>query len=162
MLNDEYYMNIAIQEAKKSEKSGDIPIGAVIVCDNKIIAKSHNTKEKKQSVIGHAEINVITKANKKIGSYRLDGATLYVTKEPCLMCMGTILSARIAKVVFGAKDLRFGTMDLATDNNFNHKCDIVGGVLETECSNLLTDFFKKLRGNNESKRKTNSITKENR
>ena len=138
------------------------PVGAVIVLDGKIIAKAHNQKEKTHKVTAHAEIIAIEKANRKLRSYRLDDAVIYITKEPCLMCMGTILSARIAKVVFGAKDLRFGTMDLATDNNFNHKCDIVGGVLETECSNLLTDFFKKLRGNNESKRKTNSITKENR
>ena len=162
MFDDEYYMQIALKEAKKSIKSGDIPIGAVIVLNNTIIAKAYNTREKNQMVIGHAEINAISKANKKIGRYRLDGATLYVTKEPCLMCMGTILSAKIGRIVYGAKDLRFGTGYLSTDNKFNHKCDLIGGVLERECSELITNFFKKLRGNNESKRKTNSITKEER
>lgn len=162
MFNDEYYMRIALKEAEKSISSADIPIGAVVVLDNKILSKAHNTKEKEALVTAHAEINAINKASKKLGNYRLDGGTIYITKEPCLMCMGVILSARISRIVYGAKDLRFGTEHLAYDNNFNHKCEILGGVLEDECASLITNFFKELRGNNESSRKTNSITKEKR
>lgn len=161
-MNDEYYMRVALSEAEKSLINGDVPVGAVVVLEDKIVAKAHNTKEKKQLTIGHAEINAITIANKKVNRHRLDGATLYVTKEPCLMCMGAILSARFNKIVFGAKDLRFGTVELAIENNFNHKCHVVSGVLEKECADLISDFFKKLRGNNEGSRKTNYITKEER
>ena len=152
-MNDDYYMGLAIKEAKKSLKYNDVPVGAVVVLNDKVIAKDYNTREKKQEVIGHAEINAIRKANKIVNRYRLDGAIIYITKEPCLMCMGAILSSRISKIVYGAKDLRFGTETLATDNNFNHKCEIIGGIRGTECEKLLTDFFKKLRGNNEDSRK---------
>ena len=160
MFSDDYYMNIALEEAKKSIASGDIPIGAVVVLDGEVISKACNTKEKDGLVTGHAEISAINKASKKLGRYRLDGGTIYITKEPCLMCMGSILSSRIARIVYGAKDLRFGTEYLAKNNNFNHKCDIVGGVLADECASLITEFFKELRGNNESRRETNNITKE--
>ena len=161
-MTDEYYMGLALKEAKKSLDSGDIPIGAVVVLDGKVISKACNTREKSQQAIGHAEINAITKANKKIGRYRLDGGVIYVTKEPCLMCMGAILSARFSRIVYGMKDIRFGTEELAKDNKFNHKCDITGGVLEEECSALVSQFFKTLRGNNENRRKTTNITKEER
>ena len=160
-MTDEYYMELALKEARKSLGSGDIPIGAVVVLDGKVVSRAHNTREKDQLATGHAEINAITKANKKMGRYRLDGGVIYVTKEPCLMCMGTILSARISRIVYGMKDLRFGTEELARDNKFNHKCDITGGVLEEECSALVSQFFKTLRGNNENSRKTTNITKEN-
>ena len=152
-MTDEYYMKIALKEAQKSLISEDVPVGAVIVLNDKIIAKAYNTREKKQLVTGHAEINALIKANKKVNRYRLDGAVIYITKEPCLMCMGALLSARIGKIVYGAKDLRFGTEQFARDNNFNHKCEVVGGVLKSECENLLTEFFKKLRGKNANSRK---------
>ena len=153
-MNDEYYMRLALNEAKKSLKSEDVPVGAVIVKDGKILSKAHNMREKKQTVISHAEINAIIKANKKQKRYRLDGAVIYITKEPCLMCMGTILSARLSRIVYGAKDLRFGTEHLAKDNNFNHKCEITGGILQGECESLLSNFFKNLRCKNASSRKT--------
>lgn len=152
-MTDTEFMQIAIKEGEKSLKYGDVPVGALIVCDGKIIAKAYNQKEKNKSVIDHAEILAIKKANKKIKSSRLDGMTIYTTKEPCLMCMGVILSARIGKIVYGAEDSRFGTSYLSKDNNFNHKCECVGGVLKEETSKLLTDFFQKLRGKNESYRK---------
>ena len=152
-MTDEDYMKIALKEAKKSLLSEDVPVGAVIVKDNKILSKAYNTREKSQLVIGHAEINALIKANKKVNRYRLDGATIYVTKEPCLMCMSTILSSRITRVVYGAKDLRFGTEYLATNNNFNHKCKVDGGVLQEECEALISNFFKQLRGKNASSRK---------
>lgn len=144
-MTDEEYMMLAIAQAKKSLDYGDVPVGAIIVKDEQIISQSFNQKEKIISTCAHAEILAINEANKKLNSNRLDGCTIYTTKEPCLMCMGAILSARIERIVFGANDLRFGTKELATNNNFNHKCEIKGGVLGDKCSKLLSDFFKKLR-----------------
>lgn len=158
-MNDIEYMQTAMQEGKKSLKSGDIPVGAIIVYKDKIIAKAHNKKEKNNCTLHHAEILAIEKANKKMKSPRLDDMVLYTTKEPCLMCMGAILSARISKVVYGASDSRFGTSYLASDNNFNHKCECVGGVLEKECSSLITNFFKELRCKNASSRKIKNSRK---
>lgn len=139
------YMRRAIIEAKKSLKSSDVPVGAVIVRDGEIIASAYNKREKNQQTIAHAEILAISLANKKVGNFRLDGCEIYVTKEPCLMCMGAILSSRIKKIYYGARDKRFGTEYLAKDNNFNHKCEIEGGVLGPECEELLTNFFKSIR-----------------
>lgn len=153
MVTNEDYMALALKESRKSLKSGDVPCGAVIVKDGKILAVAHNLREKKKLTIAHAEILAINKANKKEKCNRLDGAIIYITKEPCLMCMGAILSARISKIVFGAYDPRFGTMELATSNKFNHKCEIIGGVKEEECKAMLTDFFSKLRERNGSTRK---------
>ena len=139
------YMNLALAEAKKCQKSADVPIGAVIVLDGKVIAKAHNQREKKGLTIAHAEILAINKANKKVKDFRLDNAEIYVTKEPCLMCMGAILSARIKKIYFGVKDKRFGTSELAVNNNFNHKCEIEGGILKEDCESILSQFFKSIR-----------------
>jgi len=139
------FMQVAIIEAKKSLKSKDVPVGAVIVLDGKIIAKAHNQREKNNMATAHAEILAINKANKKLNNFRLENAEIYVTKEPCLMCMGALLSARIKKIYFGAKDKRFGTGNLAKDNNFNHKCEIEGGILKETCEVLLSQFFADLR-----------------
>lgn len=139
------YMKIALSEAKKSLKSNDVPVGAVIVLDGKIIAKAHNKREKTNLCSAHAEILAINKANKKVKNFRLDKAEIYVTKEPCLMCMGACLSARIKKIYFGVGDERFGTKEFAQNNKFNHKCQVEGGILENDCRVLLSNFFKKLR-----------------
>jgi tRNA(adenine34) deaminase len=147
-------MNIALKEAKKCLKYGDVPVGAVIIKNGKILATGYNKKEKNKQVTHHAEIIAITRACKKVKSYRLDDSVIYITKEPCLMCMGAILSARISKIIYGVSDLRFGTKDLATNNNFNHKCDIKGNVCEDECRQLLSGFFKNLREKHASSRKT--------
>lgn len=144
-MTDIEYLRLALVEAKKCAKSNDVPIGAVIVMDGKIIARAHNERNKRGLASAHAEVLAINKANKKMGDFRLTGATIYVTKEPCLMCMGTILSARISRICYGARDRRFGTESLATNNNFNHKCSIVGGILEHECESIISDFFKKVR-----------------
>lgn len=144
-MNDEKYMSLAIAEAKKAMLLGDVPVGAVIVYNDKVIARSYNQKEKYQKATYHAEILAINKANAKLKSYHLDEATIYITKEPCLMCMGAILSARIKKIVYGVSDKRFGTKELANNNKFNHKCEITAGVLSEECERLLSDFFKNLR-----------------
>lgn len=138
-------MQAALTAAKKTSKYKDVPIGAVIVRDNKIIATAYNTKEKKQCALNHAEVLAIKKASKKIKNFRLQDCDIYVTKEPCLMCMGAILSARIKKIYFGAYDKKFGAIDLATNNNFNHKCEYEGGILKQECEEMLSEFFKELR-----------------
>ena len=141
----EYFMKEAIKEAKKSGL--DVPIGAVIVSNNKIIAKAHNKKEKTKCAINHAEVLAIMKASKKLGDFRLSNCDIYVTKEPCLMCVGAILSARIRKVYFGAYDKKYGAVNLFTENNFNHKCEVEGGILEKENGEIISKFFKELRNN---------------
>lgn len=139
----EFFMKEAIKEAKKSGE--DVPIGTVIVKDNKIIARAYNKKEKTKCAINHAEILAIQKASKKLGDFRLTDCEIYVTKEPCLMCVGAILSARIKKVYFGAFDKKYGAVNLFTDNNFNHKCEVEGGVLEKQNAEILSTFFQNLR-----------------
>lgn len=144
-MEKEEYMRLALIEAQKSLATDDVPVGAVIVLNGEVVGKAHNEREKNQHTVDHAEILAITMANEKLNCSRLDGAEVYVTKEPCLMCMGALLSARVSKIYFGAYDYRFGTMSLASDNNFNHKCEIEGGVLMSECESLIKEFFKKLR-----------------
>lgn len=144
-------MKAALNEAKKAYLIGEVPVGAVIVHDGKIIARGHNTREAKQSVLGHAEINAINKASKKIGSWRLEECDLYVTLEPCPMCSGAIIQSRIKNLYFGAYDLKSGACGSVLDlhsYNFNHKVRVVGGIMEEECSRIIKDFFKELRQKN--------------
>lgn len=152
-MDKNYFMKLALTESMKCLKTSDVPVGAVIVKDNKVIAVAHNLKEKKQNCICHAEIIAISRASKKLKNFRLSDCDIYVTKEPCLMCMGAILSARIRKIYYAVSDKRFGTINLAKENNFNHKCDVEGGVYAQECEKLLSDFFSKLRCENEDIRK---------
>ncbi|AIE58547.1 tRNA adenosine(34) deaminase TadA [Bacillus methanolicus] len=146
---DKYFMKQAIEEAKKAEKIEEVPIGAVIVLDGQIIARAHNLREKKQNAIAHAELLAIAKACKALGTWRLENAVLYVTLEPCAMCSGAIIQSRISKVVYGASDPKGGCagtfMNLLQDTRFNHQSEVVAGVLEQECGQLLTDFFRKIR-----------------
>ena len=146
---NEKYMKEAIKQAKKAELIDEVPIGAVIVYEDKIIARAHNTRESKQQSINHAEILAIQKACKKLGTWRLEKCILYVTLEPCPMCAGAILQSRIKKVVYGAKDPKGGCiescMKMYEVPGFNHYPDTVGGVCEEECANLLKDFFRKKR-----------------
>lgn len=146
---DEKYMLEAIKEARKAEDINEVPIGAVIVIDGRVIARAHNLRETNQSAIAHAELLAIEKACQEIGSWRLEGAQLYVTLEPCAMCSGAILLSRVERVVYGAKDPKGGCagtfMNLLQDVRFNHQCDVVSGVLEEECGQLLTDFFRMIR-----------------
>jgi tRNA(adenine34) deaminase len=148
-MTDEEYMLIALNEAKKAKKTRDVPVGAIIVKDGKILAKGHNEREKYNDATAHAEVVAIRRANKKLKSWYLDGCTLYVTMEPCVMCSGAIINARIERVVFGASDYRFGCCgtlyNLPTDTRFNHRAEVEGGVLQKECADLLIDFFKQLR-----------------
>ena len=152
-------MKAAIKEGLKSLDHGDVPIGCVIVDENgKILARAHNRREKDGDATAHAEILAIRKAGARLGRWNLTGTTMYVTLEPCVMCAGAAVNARISRIVFGAKDLRFGccgtVYNLACDENFNHRCVVEGGVLESECLLPVQNFFKMLRmsKNNESKR----------
>ena len=149
MKNDIYFMEVALKEAKKAYKIGEVPVGCVLVDQNdKIIAKAYNKKEKLHDVCGHAEILCIKKASKKIGDWRLNDLTLYVTLEPCLMCSSAIIQSRIKKVVYGSKNEKFGyveSVSRAFENKNNHNVKIETGILKNECSKLLKDFFKKKR-----------------
>lgn len=144
-------MKEALKEAKKAYKNGDIPVGAVIVKDGEIIARAFNKKNKNKNPLLHAEIIAIDKACKKVGDFRLEGCEMYVTKEPCVMCFGAILSARIDKVYYGASDLKYGIVAKSDSISFNHKCAWVSGVMEKECSEMLSEFFKELRDSNASR-----------
>jgi tRNA(adenine34) deaminase len=146
--NDEYYMKEAIKEAKKAYLIDEVPIGCVIVYQDKIIARAHNEREKRESALAHAEILAISKACKKLNSWRLEDSIMYITLEPCCMCSGAIIQSRIKKVIYGAYDYRFGAHKSITnlfDVKFNHQVDIKGGFMEEECGKLITDFFKELR-----------------
>ena len=149
MRDDNYYMNLALKEAKKAELIDEVPIGAVLVKDDKVISKGFNVRESKNDALGHAEIVTIKKANKKLKSWRLDEATLYVTIEPCIMCGGAIIQSRIKRVVYGAKDTKGGcfgsSINILEADNINHHPEVVGGVLENECSEIIKEYFKKKR-----------------
>lgn len=148
-MNDEKYMQIALKEAEKAEKKGEVPIGAVIVHEDKVIATGYNHRETTQTTLSHAELIAIEKANKVMKSWRLEDCTLYVTLEPCPMCAGAIVQSRIKRVVYGASDPKAGCagtlMNLLQEDKFNHQVEITTGVLKEECSALLTDFFRQLR-----------------
>lgn len=147
-MNDLKFMRNAILEAKKAEKKDEVPVGCVIVLDGKIIARAHNLRETNQQGTAHAEIIAINKACKKVGSWRLENAELYVTLEPCPMCSGAILQSRIKRVVFGAHEPKFGACGSVFNLfsiPFNHHVEICGGVLEEQCKDLLQSFFKLLR-----------------
>jgi len=128
------YMRVAIEEARKAARKGEVPIGAVIVCDGKVVAKAHNMRERKQSALAHAEILAIARACRKLRSWRLDNCIMYVTLEPCAMCMGALTNARLQKVVYGAKS--------ETDLNWKVETELVANE---ECSQILKDFFAKKR-----------------
>ena len=142
-------MRYAIAEAVKAEAKAEVPIGAVIVKGGKIIARGHNLRETGQDPTGHAELIAIRKAARKLGSWRLLDTVLYVTLEPCTMCMGAIILARIPTVVFGCFDPKGGAagslFDLSNDSRLNHRVELFPQVLESECSGLLTGFFAALR-----------------
>jgi tRNA(adenine34) deaminase len=149
MKDDSYWMGIALREAKKAGDRGEVPIGAVVVMDGVAIARGHNQREVKKDPAAHAEMIAIRKAAKRVGDWRLTGTTLYVTLEPCIMCMGAILLARIDRVVFGCYDPKAGAAgslyDLSNDRRLNHRFSLDAGVRETECAAILTNFFAALR-----------------
>ena len=145
MNEDEKWMQIAIQEAIKAEKENEVPVGAVLIKDGLIIAKAHNQPISTNDATAHAEIQLIRAAGKIQGNYRLTGTSLYVTLEPCAMCLGAMMHARVERIVYGAHDPKTGVCgsseNLIDANCFNHKVDLVSGVLENECKQLLKKFF---------------------
>ena len=146
---DEKYMRIALKEAQKAAILDEVPVGAVIVKDGKILSKGHNLREKSYDPTSHAEVNAIRKACKKLNSWRLEDTTIYVTIEPCSMCAGTLLQCRIGRIVYGADDPKGGaihsSLELFSSKNINHHPEIVGGVLKEECSSLISNYFKSKR-----------------
>ena len=142
-------MLMAIKEAEKSASLDEVPVGAIIVKDNKVIARGHNLREKSNDPTSHAEINAIRKACKKLGSWRLEDCTIYVTIEPCSMCAGTLLWTRIKRIVYGAPDLKGGALassfNLFEVKNINHHPEITGGILYEECGKMMSSFFKEKR-----------------
>lgn len=148
---EEKFMKAALKEAKKAYDKLEVPVGAVIVKDGKIIARAHNLKETKYDTTKHAEILAIQKASKKLNSWRLIDCEMYVTLEPCSMCAGALINSRIKKVYIGASDQKTGAVgsvfNLLEDYTFNHKVEYEKGVMQEECENILKEFFKKLRKN---------------
>ena len=146
--DDAYFMRRALAEAQKAYDKGEVPVGCVIVQDGKILARGHNLREEKQNALLHAEAAAIQKASRKLKSWRLCGCTLYVTLEPCPMCAGAIINARVDRVVYGAPDPKAGCAGSVTDLfalPFNHRPQITAGVLSEECGEILRRFFKALR-----------------
>jgi tRNA(adenine34) deaminase len=151
MTEDEKWMEFALREAEAAHKRKEVPIGAVIVQENRIIGKGYNQIETLQDPTAHAEMIAITAGASYVGNRRLDNCTLYVTLEPCPMCAGAIVLARVPRLVFGAWDPKAGScgtlLNIVQDGRLNHRVDLVGGVLEDRCSGILRDFFAKVRTN---------------
>lgn len=150
MTNNEKYMALALKEAEKAFNKNEVPVGCVIVKDDKVIARAHNLRQTKKSVLGHAEILAIEKASKKLNSWILEDCTIYVTLEPCPMCAGTILQSRIKKLVFAANEPKFGACGSVInlfEKKFNHEVEVIPNVLQEESSKLLKNFFQILRQN---------------
>ena len=149
MSEDEKYMKEAIRQAKKAYALEETPIGCVLVHDGKIIARGYNKRNKKKNTLAHAELIVINKASRVLGDWRLEECTMYVTLEPCPMCAGAIVQARIPKVVVGSMNPKAGcagsVLNLLDMPGFNHRAEVVRGVLEEPCSQLMSSFFKELR-----------------
>ena len=159
MEKDEKYMREAIRQAKKAEALMEVPIGCVIVFEDKIIARGYNRRNTDKNTISHAEMNAIRKASRKLGDWRLEGCTMYITLEPCQMCAGAIVQARIPRVVIGSMNPKAGcagsVLNLLEMKEFNHQVQVTRGVLEEACSQMLSDFFRRLR----ESRKQDSVQK---
>ena len=161
MTTDERYMKEAIRQAKKASALGEVPIGCAIVYEDKIIARGYNRRMADKNVLSHAEIIAIRKACKKMGDWRLENCTMYVTLEPCPMCAGAIVQARIPTVVIGCMNPKAGcagsVLDMLHEDGFNHQVDTRIGVLEEECSRMMKDFFKALRLKTPKKKKGEAL-----
>ena len=148
-MDHEVYMRQALSLAREAAESGEVPVGCVIVRDGQVVGRGRNRREEKQSTFSHAEMEAIAGANESLGSWRLDDCTLYVTLEPCPMCAGAILNARISRVYYGARDREMGACGGVLNlfmEDFPHPPALVGGVLGEECRAVLSDFFRGLRG----------------
>ena len=150
-MDDNKWMAIAIEQAKKASQLGEVPVGAVLILNDKLVAQAHNQPISTNDPTAHAEIQLLRIAGIELKNYRLPNSTLYVTLEPCAMCLGAMIHARVSRVVFGAYDEKTGVCgscaDLSNSPYFNHSLDITGGVLAEDCKNLLQDFFIQKRGN---------------
>lgn len=160
MDTDKKYMKEAIRQAKKARTLEEVPIGCVIVYEGKIIARGYNRRNTDKNTLAHAELSAIRKASKKMGDWRLEGCTMYVTLEPCQMCAGALVQSRISRVVIGSMNPKAGcggsVLNLLQMKEFNHQVDVDRGVLEQECSEMLSDFFRELR----DKKKKKHVKKE--
>lgn len=158
----EYYMSQALELAQEAADAGEVPVGCVIVRDGAVIGRGRNRREEKQAVCSHAEMEAMAQANATLGSWRLDNCALYVTLEPCPMCAGAIVQARIPRVVIGCMNPKAGcagsVLDMLHEDGFNHQAEVETGVLGEECSRMMKDFFKELR--EEGKRKKAEKTEE--
>lgn len=154
-IREEKFMREAIRQAKKAEQIDEVPIGCVIVYKDKIIARGYNRRNIDKNTLSHAELNAIKKASKKLGDWRLDDCEMYVTLEPCQMCAGAIVQSRIKKVYIGCMNAKAGcagsVLNLLQVERFNHQAEIIKGVLEEECSEMLTEFFRRLRQTKKNK-----------
>lgn len=143
---DDYFMRLAIEEGEAAYERNEVPVGAVLVVDNQVIAKAHNSKEAANDPTAHAELMVIRSAAMSRGEWRFADATLYVTKEPCVMCAGAMINARLGRLVYGCKDERFGAVNsryqILHDPALNHQVRVLPGVLEAECAEILRKFFR--------------------
>ena len=148
--NDEYYMRMAVEAAKIAEENGDVPIGAVIVKDGKIIGRAYNQREQLQDPTAHAEIIALTQAAAAVENWHLNGCTIYVTLEPCPMCAGALVLSRMDRLVYGCDDPKAGAVrtlyQIGVDGRLNHRFELVAGVLAQECAAELSAFFARLRG----------------
>ena len=155
-MDDQYFMGLALEEAQKAAALGEIPIGAVLVQDNEVIARAHNMRETWQDATAHAEVIVIQDACKKLKRWRLSGCTLYVTVEPCPMCSGAIVNGRVDRVVYGCPDIKAGgaesIFNIITNPNLNHVAKVMSGVREEECAQVMKAFFKRRREENKAKK----------
>ena len=162
MTLDEKYMKQAIKQARKAEALEEVPIGCIITYEGKVIARGYNRRNTDKNTLAHAEIAAIRKASKKLGDWRLEGCTMYVTLEPCQMCAGALVQSRISRVVIGSMNPKAGcggsVLNLLQMSQFNHQVDVERGVLEEECSAMLSNFFKELR---EKKKLKKQLEKEN-
>ena len=147
--SDEFFMKKAIHQARRAAALGEVPIGCVIVCGGKVVGRGYNRRNTEKTTLAHAEMLAIDRASRKLGDWRLEGCTLYVTLEPCQMCSGAIVQSRIDRVVIGADNPKAGCagsiLNILEEPRFNHQVEITRGVLGGECSDLLKDFFKDLR-----------------
>lgn len=163
ITNDEKYMKLALRQAQKAYELGEVPIGCVIVQDGKVIGRGYNRRNTDKNTLAHAEITAIRKASKKVGDWRLEDCILYVTLEPCQMCSGAIVQARIPKVVIGCMNPKAGcagsVLNVLQMPEFNHQVDMVKGVLEQECSTMLKQFFAELRIRNKAEKEAKSVDK---
>ncbi|NOX21156.1 MAG: tRNA adenosine(34) deaminase TadA [Nitrospirae bacterium] len=146
MKDDEYFMQLALEEAKKAYQLDEVPVGALVVKEGEVISRAYNQRESLNDPTAHAELIAIREASKRLGNWRLTDTTLYVTKEPCPMCAGAIVGARIKRLVYGCKDKKGGAVEslytIASDPRLNHQVEITSGVLEPQCRELLQSFFR--------------------